>query len=87
MNLQFINREKIESLTGIRFIAAYIVVLSHIFGGQYFVLRDMGGISVQLFFVLSGFVMYLNYADKINCGMSDISYIPYKNFNFYYFYL
>lgn len=35
----------------------------------------MGGVSVQLFFVLSGFVMYLNYADKIK-----IQHISFKKF-------
>lgn len=56
---------KLNHLTGLRFIAAYIVVLSHIFGSGSFALNEMGGVSVQLFFVLSGFVMYINYAQKI----------------------
>lgn len=75
MNLQLIDREKINSLTGIRFIAAYMVLISHIFGGKSLALSDMGEISVQLFFVLSGFVMYLNYADKIK-----IQQISFKKF-------
>ena len=50
-----INHEKIKSLTGIRFIAAYIVVLSHLFGEFSQILKEMGGISVQLFFCLIWF--------------------------------
>ena len=68
---------KINSLTGLRFCAAYMVVISHVFGGYSLGINDSGGASVQLFFVLSGFVMYLNYAKKINS----------KSINFTRFYL
>lgn len=64
---------KIDSLTGIRFVAGYIVVLSHVFGSQSFGITEMGGVSVQLFFVLSGFVMCLNYEDKIKSSQISFS--------------
>lgn len=57
---------RINSLTGLRFIAAFMVLVSHSLGGLFPALNEMGGISVQVFFVLSGFVMYLSYADRIN---------------------
>ena len=60
--------KKIDSLTGIRFYAAYVVLLAHLFGPHFQYLGVMGGVSVQLFFVLSGFVMYISYGNKILNG-------------------
>lgn len=60
-----LNTQKIDSLTGLRFCAAYMVLLSHVFGKYFLGLINGGCVSVQLFFTLSGFVMYLNYIDKI----------------------
>jgi len=56
---------KIDALTGLRFCAAYVVLISHILGVYSLGIDDAGGVSVQLFFTLSGFVMYLNYYHKI----------------------
>lgn len=56
---------KLQQLTGLRFIAAYIVMLSHVFGVSSPLVDAMGRVSVQIFFVLSGFVMYINYENRI----------------------
>lgn len=60
-------QNKIESLTGVRFIAAFIVLIGHFVGSTKFpTLHNMSAISVQLFFVLSGFVMYISYSEKLH---------------------
>jgi peptidoglycan/LPS O-acetylase OafA/YrhL len=59
---------KIEVLESLRGLAAFLVVLSHVpswhpsFG---FSLIDNSSLMVELFFVLSGFVIYSAYSDKI----------------------
>jgi peptidoglycan/LPS O-acetylase OafA/YrhL len=63
-------RSSLPSLTGLRFLAAMAVVLSH-FSEQHMVsvparlvsFLDGGRTAVSLFFVLSGFVLAYNYAD------------------------
>lgn len=61
-----------DSLTGIRGIAACWVVIFHMKpyfsineNSWYFPLLDKGYLAVDLFFILSGFVIYMNYADKL----------------------
>jgi peptidoglycan/LPS O-acetylase OafA/YrhL len=72
------NREQIPSLTGLRFLAAAAVVLSH--GIPQIVkydnppkllalLSDTAGAGMTLFFVLSGFVIFLNYSSKIGTSV------------------
>lgn len=58
-------KHRIESLTGIRFLAAFIVFFGHLIGHSYIFVHSLGPVSVQLFFVLSGFVIYLSYREKI----------------------
>jgi len=56
----------IKSIEGIRGIAAIIVALYHLkIGNDYFPVIRHGYLFVDLFFVLSGFVMCANYAGKI----------------------
>ena len=68
---------RIEALTSLRFIAAFVVVCLH-FGGETALVRVAPGIftagfeMVTLFFVLSGFVLTLAYAGKQN--ISTIEY-------------
>lgn len=56
---------RIEQLTGLRFIAAFAVLLTHFRGLSVQVplepLWHLGGYGVQLFFILSGFLLTLRY--------------------------
>lgn len=60
----------IPALTGIRAIAAFVVVIHHLLGGQFeneysnAILRELN-IGVNIFFVLSGFLIWHRYADNI----------------------
>jgi peptidoglycan/LPS O-acetylase OafA/YrhL len=65
-------RADIPALTGIRGIAAWAVVLYHIRLSLAWTLPDeavamlgKGYLAVDLFFMLSGFVLWLNYSDKL----------------------
>jgi peptidoglycan/LPS O-acetylase OafA/YrhL len=67
-------RGEIRALTGLRAVAASVVVLFHLqgFGGMYLdqvplvrVLVSVGWTGVELFFVLSGFVLTLGYLDRV----------------------
>ena len=65
-------RAKLAALTGIRGIAAWLVVLFHIRTGLRAELPapllsvfDRGYLAVDLFFMLSGFVLWLNYAERL----------------------
>ena len=61
-------KDEIRSLTGLRGVAALLVVLYHAFhrGTPYGAVLERGYLSVDLFFVLSGFVMALNYGNLFN---------------------
>ena len=68
------NRDQIPSLTGLRCFAAYSVVLAHAipFLVKYEhpplalrLLSQAAGVGMTLFFVLSGFVIFLNYSGSI----------------------
>ncbi|MCB2059355.1 MAG: acyltransferase [Novosphingobium sp.] len=69
------GREHFRALTGIRGIAAWMVVLYHIrFSLDALVPAGMiaalgkGYLAVDLFFILSGFVLWYNYADRLRGG-------------------
>ena len=72
---QSISNPAIPSLTGLRFLAAGFVVISHMLAamlppGQamptwYFVLYSLSGLGMTLFFVLSGFVIHYTYSRTI----------------------
>jgi peptidoglycan/LPS O-acetylase OafA/YrhL len=72
------RREEIPALTGLRFVAAFSVLMAHgvftILGnyetptGAVFWLKQASGFGMTLFFVLSGFVIHYNYADLIVKG-------------------
>ena len=69
------GREHFRALTGIRGIAAWMVVLYHIrFSLDALVPAGMiaalgkGYLAVDLFFILSGFVLWYNYADRLRVG-------------------
>ncbi|MGZ8998196.1 MAG: acyltransferase family protein [Allosphingosinicella sp.] len=68
-------RSDLRCLTGIRGIAAWIVVLFHVRLGAAWALPDgvtavlaKGYLAVDLFFMLSGFVLWLNYAERLRAG-------------------
>jgi peptidoglycan/LPS O-acetylase OafA/YrhL len=67
------DRHFIGSLTGLRFVAAATVAIGH---GSLSLRQDwlaqlvaqISSIGMTLFFVLSGFVLWLNYASRIQCA-------------------
>ena len=66
---------RLDALTGIRGIAAWLVVLYHIrlslvelFPKAAIDVFAKGYLAVDLFFVLSGFVLWCNYAERFNRG-------------------
>lgn len=72
------NNEKLPSLTGLRFIAAMAVVISHVIAMMLKapgapaivnvllqVLGSLSGAGMTLFFVLSGYVIHMNYSNSI----------------------
>ncbi len=68
-------RAHLEALTGIRGLAAWLVVLYHIrfslgtlLPGQAIAALGKGYLAVDLFFVLSGFVLWYNYGDRLRAG-------------------
>ena len=68
---------KIPSLTGVRFIAAAMVFLSHFpmqrIAEPIYPIAEQGYSGVTLFFVLSGFVLSLNYFDRfLKCDAATI---------------
>jgi peptidoglycan/LPS O-acetylase OafA/YrhL len=72
-------KREIRSLTGLRGIAAVYVVIFHYFLGVGMsnplkTLLAHGYLGVDLFFVLSGFVMALNYGHLFETGFSFLAY-------------
>lgn len=72
-------RKEIRSLTGLRGVAAVFVVFYHFlasrhFGGPVTNLLLHGYLAVDLFFVLSGFVMALSYRHMFAAGFSGPAY-------------
>src|ERR1051325_579575 len=68
-------RANLRALTGIRGIAAWFVVLYHVRLGAAWALPPAatdilakGYLAVDLFFMLSGFVLWLNYSDRLRAG-------------------
>jgi peptidoglycan/LPS O-acetylase OafA/YrhL len=69
------RREDIPALTGLRFVAAFSVLMAHGVStilanhetptGAVFWLKQASGFGMTLFFVLSGFVIHYNYADLV----------------------
>src|SRR6478735_2548909 len=67
------SRIDIPALTGMRFVAAALVLISHLTWGLpnslvTRLMEDCATDGMGLFFVLSGFVMWLNYARAIAAG-------------------
>jgi peptidoglycan/LPS O-acetylase OafA/YrhL len=74
-----VTNDKLPSLTGLRFVAAMAVVISHLLGMMVKVeqptpflhaflqvMGTMSGAGMTLFFVLSGFVIHMNYSGSIS---------------------
>jgi len=68
-------RVNLPALTGMRGVAAWFVVLYHIRGGaasqlppDVMMVLSKGYLAVDLFFMLSGFVIWLNYSDRLRHG-------------------
>jgi peptidoglycan/LPS O-acetylase OafA/YrhL len=72
-----IHPDAVPALTGLRFLAAFSVVVAHSFGvlfqghatsGVVYWLTQASGFGMTLFFVLSGFVIHYNYASLVTVG-------------------
>ncbi len=66
---------RIDALTGVRGLAAWLVVLYHVRGGMADTLAapamavlDKGYLAVDLFFVLSGFVLWLTWGERFGAA-------------------
>ena len=72
------GRDEVPALTGLRFVAAFSVLIAHGVStilathetplGAVYWLRQASGFGMTLFFVLSGFVIHYNYASLITGG-------------------
>ncbi|RZI40196.1 acyltransferase [Herbaspirillum sp. HC18] len=70
----------IRSIEGVRGIAALLVALYHLnIGSSYFSIIRNGYLFVDLFFVLSGFVICASYANSLR-GLADIRYFIIRRF-------
>ena len=69
------GRQDVPALTGLRFVAAFSVLIGHGFswilhnhetpGGVVFWVSQIAGLGMTLFFVLSGFVIHYNYGNLV----------------------
>jgi len=75
--LSRIHPDDVPGLTGLRFLAAFSVLIAHAFGvlmnghaatGAVYWLTQVSGFGMTLFFVLSGFVIHYNYAALVTGG-------------------
>jgi peptidoglycan/LPS O-acetylase OafA/YrhL len=77
------RRQPIPALTGLRFIAAMTILVSHSLGVMVRIpggpmpawqlyLTSLSGLGMPLFFVLSGFVIQYNYSDRVTGGARGI---------------
>ena len=73
-----IHPDDVPGLTGLRFLAAFSVLIAHAFavlaqghdasGGVVYWVTQASGFGMTLFFVLSGFVIHYNYATLVTAG-------------------
>lgn len=78
---QAVRKAELPALTGIRFYAALLVFLSHLtiipgmeaLSGKRLIF-NAGVVGVSFFFVLSGFILTYNYAEKFRDGVSLADY-------------
>ena len=73
------GRQDVPALTGLRFVAAFSVLIGHGFswilhnhetpGGVVFWVSQIAGLGMTLFFVLSGFVIHYNYGNLVTKGL------------------
>jgi len=59
-----VARDNLDALTGLRFVAAFLIVLGHIYQPW----LEITAIGMPLFFTLSGFIIHYIYADEFAGG-------------------
>lgn len=75
-----------EALNGIRGFAAISVLILHV--GAIFDLWNIGAyLAVDLFFVLSGFVVNEAYDDRLRAGLKSVSFLTMRLKRFYFLYV
>ncbi|CAN5195698.1 acyltransferase [soil metagenome] len=70
--------DRLEFLDGVRGIAAIAVVLQHIAGFYQFSFATGGYLAVDLFFILSGFVIAWHYDEKLLGGMRPLTFMRHR---------
>jgi len=70
--------DRLEFLDGVRGIAAIAVVLQHIAGFYRFSFATGGYLAVDLFFILSGFVIAWHYDEKLLGGMRPLTFMRHR---------
>lgn len=78
--------ERLATLDGMRGIAALAVALYH-WGLATQPLAEPGYLAFDFFFALSGFVIALNYADRLSGGMTPLQFITLRIIRFFPIYL
>ncbi|MEM9413549.1 MAG: acyltransferase, partial [Planctomycetota bacterium] len=75
------QKKSLDTLTGLRFIAALIVFIHHLGGKFGYVVNgySIGSLAVTFFFVLSGFILTYAYQDRLNCR-SDVTKFYFNRF-------
>lgn len=58
------NKNRIYEFDFLRILAALMVFINHIWAFLPFKIPDLGGRGVEIFFILSGFLMFYNYSNR-----------------------
>lgn len=85
------SKKHIHALTGMRFFAAFLVLLMHFsdyikFPDIFLPIIKAGGIGVSFFFVLSGFLLYIRYGNVFENNLSKAQILKFYKSRFFRIY-